>query len=125
MELKELYKLANEQDLTQPAGVIQAMQYNQKIFEQLGRQTAEALKQWKLKEAHRREVLATIYSQSDGTVEDRKQKAEVAAASYRREEAEAEADHARWRYAREATAENINILKKRLDDLKDLTKGGV
>ncbi|MGM7719426.1 hypothetical protein [Metabacillus sp. Hm71] len=124
-KLSQLYKQANSLNEELPGDIIRKLTLYGKILELLGGFHANSVKAWKLAEATRREALASAYSYSDGSVADKTNMAEVAAAESRRKEAEAEAEATRWKNAYTSTLEQINIMKLQLKDMKDVAGGGV
>lgn len=124
-KLKDLYKQANSLNETLPGDLMKKLTLYGKILELLGGFHAQSVKVWKLAEATRREAIASAYTYSDGSIEDKKNKAEVAAAKSRKEEAEAEAEATRWKNAYISTQEQIQIMKLQLKDMKEVAGGGV
>jgi hypothetical protein len=59
------------------------------------------------------------------TAKDREAVAEVCGAQARRDEAIAESEAQRWRNAYQANIEMIQILKKKYDHLREVSKGGI
>jgi hypothetical protein len=124
--LAELYEKAAGYNEDFPAQLMNKLSIYGQILEILGKEHAKAVGQWKLAEAKRRETLATVYSlDPEGSNKDRENKAEMAAAQSRKEEAEAERDATRWKNAYNSTSEQINIMKKRYDHLCNVSKGGI
>lgn len=107
------------------------------ILEVIGGFHASSVKAWKLAEARRRETIASamVYgvemSSDDGelmqvkTAKDREAAAEIIGAQARREEAIAEGEAQRWKNAYTSTLEMIQILKKKYDHMKEVSKGGI
>jgi hypothetical protein len=125
-KLTGLYKQASSLNEDFPAQLMNKLSIYGQILEILGGLHAESVGQWKLAEANRRETLATVYSlDPEGSNKDRENKAEMAAAQSRKEEARAEKDSTRWKNAYNSTSEQINIMKKRYDHLVNVAKGGV
>jgi hypothetical protein len=125
-KLAELYKRASGLNEDLPAELMNKLSLYGQILEILGGLHSEAVGQWKLAEAKRRETIATVYSlDPQGSNKDREQKAEMAAKDARREEAEGEREATRWKNAYNSTSEQINIMKKRYDHLVNVAKGGV
>lgn len=126
-KLSQLYKKASSLNEDLPKELMDKLSVYGQILELIGGLHADSLGEWKLKEAARRETLATVYSlDPEGSNKDRENKAEMAAAVARREEAEAEKEATRWKNAYNSTNEQINIMKKRYDHLVNvLNKGGV
>jgi hypothetical protein len=126
-KLKELYKQANELDEELPAQLMDKLSIYGQILELLGGMWAAATKDWKLAEAKRREAIASHYALNpNGTTKDREMQAEMAAAEWRRKEAEYEAEALRWKAAYVATQEQINIMKKKYEHLVNVyQKGGI
>ena len=125
-KLAELYKKAASLNEELPKELMDKLSLYGQILELLGGLWAAATKDWKLAEAKRRETIATIYSlDPEGTVKDREMKAEMAAAEWRRKEAECEAEALRWKAAYVATQETIQILKKKYEHMKEVAKGGI
>lgn len=124
-KLKSLYSQANSLNEDLPGDVMKKLSLYGQILEILGGFHANSVRAWKLAEAHRREAIASAYSYSDGSIKDKENNAEVAAAPKRREEAEAEAEATRWKNAYISTQEQIQILKLQLKDMKEVAKGGV
>ena len=125
-KLKELYNRAASLNEELPKELMDKLSIYGQILELLGGMWAAATKDWKLAEAKRRETIATVYSLNpNGTTKDKEMQAEMAAAEWRRKEAEYEAEALRWRAAYIATQEQIQILKKKYEHLKEVAKGGV
>ncbi|OHR73992.1 hypothetical protein HMPREF3291_05245 [Bacillus sp. HMSC76G11] len=124
-KLKDLYKQANSLNETLPGDLMKKLTLYGKILELLGGFHAQSVKAWKLAEATRREAIASAYTYSDGSIADKTNQAEVAAAKSRREEAEAEAEATRWKNAYISTQEQIQIMKLQLKDMKEVASGGV
>lgn len=124
--LSELHKKAAGLNEDLPPDLLNKLTIFGEIYEIMGGLHAEAVGDWRLKEALRRETIATVYSlDPEGTVKDREMKAEFAAKDARKEEAAAEKEATRWKNARDSYLEKINILKKRYDHLKEVARGGV
>jgi hypothetical protein len=125
-KLSELYKKANGLNEDLPKELIDKLSIYGQILELLGGLHAESVGAWKLAEALRRETHSTIYSlDPNGSNKDREMKAEMAASEWRRKEAEGEAESLRWKTAYTSTQEQIQILKKKYDHLKEVAKGGI
>jgi hypothetical protein len=125
-KLAQLYKKANSLNEDLPKELMDKLSLYGQILEMLGGMWAQATKEWKLAEANRRQTIASIYSlDPEGTVKDKEMKAEMAAAEWRRKEAEGEAESLRWKTAYTSTQEQIQILKKKYDHLKEVAKGGI
>jgi len=126
-KLTELYKQAASLNEEFPAQLMEKLSIYGQILELLGGMWAAATKDWKLAEAKRRETIATVYSlDPEGTTKDREMKGEMAAAEWRRKEAEYEAEALRWKAAYIATQEQINIMKKKYEHLVNVyQKGGI
>jgi hypothetical protein len=125
-KLTDLYKKADALNEELPAQLMQKLSIYGQILELLGGMWAAATKDWKLAEAKRRETIATVYSLNpEGTTKDKEMQAEMAAAEWRRKEAEYEAEALRWKAAYIATQEQIQILKKKYEHLKEVAKGGI
>lgn len=126
-KLSQLYKKASSLNEDLPPQLMDKLSIYGQILELIGGLHADSVGTWKLKEAARRETLATIYSlDPEGSNKDRENKAEMGAAIARREEAEAEKEATRWKNAYNSTNEQINIMKKRYDHLVNVfNKGGV
>ncbi len=125
-KLAALYKKANALNEEMPKELMDKLSLYGQILELLGGMWASATKDWKLAESKRRETLATIYSlDPEGSNKDKEMKAEMAAAEWRRAEAEGEAESLRWKTAYTSTQEQIQIMKKKYDHLKEVAKGGV
>jgi len=125
-KLNELYSQAASINEEFPAQLMQKLSIYGQILELLGGMWAAATKDWKLAEAKRRETIASVYSLNpNGTTKDKEMQAEMAAAEWRRKEAEYEAEALRWKAAYVATQEQIQILKKKYEHMKEVAKGGV
>ena len=126
-KLSSLYKKLSALDEESPYELMQKLSIYGQILELLGGMWAAATKDWKLAEAKRRETIATVYSlDPEGTTKDREMKGEMAAAEWRRKEAEYEAEALRWKAAYIATQEQINIMKKKYEHLVNVyQKGGI
>lgn len=125
-KLEKLYKQAEKLNEELPKELIEKLSIYGQILEILGRMWASATNDWKMAEAKRRETIATVYSlDPEGSNKDREMKAEMAAAEWRRKEAQYEAEALRWKNAYTSTIEMINILKKKYEHMTNVLKGGV
>ncbi|MED5050626.1 hypothetical protein P9850_01915 [Anoxybacillus rupiensis] len=126
-KLTELYKKAASLNEELPAQLIEKMSLYGQIYELLGFLHAEAEGDYGLKEAERKEVIATVFClDPEKTVKEREMKAELASVPKRKEEAEARKEAIRWKNARESVLEQINIMKKKYEHLVNvLQKGGI
>jgi hypothetical protein len=126
-KLKELYNQAASLDEELPKELMDKLSIYGQILELLGGMWAAATKDWKLAEAKRREAIASHYALNpNGTTKDKEMQAEMAAAEWRRKEAEYEAEALRWKAAYIATQEQINIMKKKYEHLVNVSqKGGI
>lgn len=125
-KLEQLYKQAEQLDEEFPKQLIEKLGVYGQILEILGRMWASAQADWKLAEAKRRETIATVYSlDPEGSNKDREMKAEMAAAEWRRKEAQYEAEALRWKNAYTSTLEQIQILKKKYEHLSNVAQGGI
>lgn len=125
-KLAQLYKQASGLDESFPAQLMDKLSIYGKILEIIGGLWANATKDWKLAEASRRETISSIYSlDPEGSNKDREMKGEMAASEWRRKEAELEAEALRWKTAYTSTQEQIQIMKKAYDHLKEVSRGGV
>lgn len=127
-KLSEIYKKINSLDDEIPVELMEKMMLYGQALEIIGRLHAEAVRDWKLAEAMRREKIAEsiIYAKSKfKTAKDREAAAEVVGAETRRKEAIAEAEAQRWKNAYQSTLEIINILKKKYEHLKEVANGGI
>jgi len=125
-KLTELYKKAASLNEELPKELMDKLSIYGRILEILGGMWAAATKDWKLAEAKRRETIATVYSLNpNGTTKDKEMQAEMAAAEWRRKEAEFEAEALRWKAAYISTQEQIQILKKKYEHMKEVAKGGI
>lgn len=126
-KLKHLYKKANSLDEDNPKELIDKLSLYGQILELIGGLHADAVGDWRLKEALRRETISTVYSlDPEGSNKDRENKAEMAASEARQEEGKAEREATRWKNAYNSTNEQINIMKKRYDHLVNVFhKGGI
>ncbi|PKR86113.1 hypothetical protein [Heyndrickxia camelliae] len=125
-KLSQLYKKANSLNEDLPKELMDKLSLYGQVLEIIGGLHAESVGVWKIAEAKRREILATVYSlDPEGSNKDRENKAEMAAAESRREEALAEKEATRWKNAYTSTLEMINILKKKYDHMKEIAKGGI
>lgn len=125
-KLSTLYKKAKSLNEDLPKELMDKLSIYGQILEIIGGLHADAVGDWKLAEALRRETLATVYSlDPQGSNKDRENKAEMAASQARRDEAKAEKEATRWKNAYNSTNEQINIMKKRYDHLVNVSKGGV
>lgn len=125
-KLRELYAKAASLNEELPKELMDKLSIYGQILEILGGMWAAATKDWKLAEAKRRETIATIYTlDPEGTTKDREMKAEMAAAEWRQKEAEYEAEALRWKAAYLSTQEQIQILKKKYEHMKEVAKGGI
>ncbi len=87
-KLTQLYKKASSFNEDLPKELKDKISVYGQILELIGGLHADTVGTWKLKEAARRETLATVYSlDPEGSNKDRENKAEMAAAVARREEA--------------------------------------
>ena len=125
-KLASLYKQAASLNEELPMELMRKLSLYGQILELLGGFWAQATKDWKLAESNRRHCIATIFTiDPEGTVKDKEMKAEVAAAEWRKKEAEGEGEALRWKTAYTSTQEQIQILKKKYDHLKEDAKGGI
>jgi len=126
-KLTELYKKAASLNEDFPAQLIEKMGLYGQIYEILGFLHAEAEGEYGLKEVERKEVIANVFClDPEKTVKEREMKAELAAIPKRKEEAEARKEAIRWKNAREAVLEQINIMKKKYEHLVNVyQKGGI
>jgi hypothetical protein len=125
-KLTQLYKKASVLDEDNPKQLMDKLSLYGQILELLGGMWAIATKDWKLAESKRRETIATVFSlDPEGTVKDKEMKAEMAASEWRKAEAEGEGEALRWKTAYTSTQEQIQILKKKYDHLKEVAKGGI
>jgi hypothetical protein len=126
-KLALLYKKASALNEDLPKELMDKLSIYGQILEIIGGLHSEAVGVWKMAEANRRETLASVYTLDvNGSNKDREQRAEMAAAEARREEAKAEQEAQRWKNAYNSTSEQINIMKKRYDHLVNVfNKGGI
>lgn len=125
-KLTELYKRANSLNEEMPAELIQKLSIYGQILEIIGGLWSEAHSEWKLAEAKRKDTIASVYTlDPEGTNKDREMKAEMAAAEWRRKEAQYEAEALRWKAAYQAVIEQIQIMKKRYEHLNNVAQGGI
>jgi hypothetical protein len=126
-KLRQLYEKAATLNEDFPAQLMEKLSIYGQILEILGGFWAAATREWKLAEAKRRETIATVFSldPDDTTVKEKEYKAEMAAAEWRRKEALFEAESLKWKATYTATQEQIQILKKKYDHLKEVSKGGI
>lgn len=131
-KLSELYKKASTLNEENPKQLMDKLSLYGQILEFLGGLHSESVGAWKLAESKRREVIASaiVYGAESSdmqvkTAKDREAAAEVIGAEARREEAKAEAEAQRWKNAYNSTLEQIQIMKKRYDHLKEVFKGGI
>lgn len=106
--LGELYSLADQCSHDYPTTLAKKIDYLTEIQILLGRKAADAVRDYKRKYAERKRVYAESYIAS---MKDKAQRAELAIASLRLEEADLEADKVRWNNAFESNGEVINSLK--------------
>lgn len=106
--LGELYSLADQCSHDYPATLAKKIDYLTEIQILLGRRAADAVRDFKRKYAERKRVYAEAYLASP---KDKAQRAELAVAELRLEEAELEADKVRWNNAFVSNGEVINSLK--------------
>ncbi|MED4978258.1 hypothetical protein P9726_00630 [Geobacillus stearothermophilus] len=125
-KLNQLYAQASKLNDDFPAQLIKKMEIYGDILELIGRLWAEAQNDWRHAEAMRRETIATVYSlDPEGTVKDKEMKAEMAAAEWRKKEAQYEAEALRWRNAYNSVQEQIQIMKKKYEHMVNVAKGGI
>lgn len=125
-DLKRLYSQASKLDEEYPKQIIDKLSIYGQILEILGNLWAAATLDWKMAEAKRRETIANVYSlDPQGSNKDKEMKAEMAAAEWRRKEAQYEAEALRWKAAYTSVVEMINILKKKYEHMVNVSKGGV
>ena len=125
-KLEKLYKQAEKLNEEFPKELIEKLSIYGQILEILGGMWASATNDWKMAEAKRRETIATVYSlDPDGSNKDREMKAEMAAAEWRRKEAQYEAEALRWKAAYQAVIEQIQIMKKRYEHISNVAQGGI
>lgn len=135
--LAELYKKANTLNEEFPKQLIDKLSIYGQILELLGGLHADAIGDWKLAEAKRRETIASamVYgaemAADDGepmqikTAKEKEAAAEVIGAHSRHEEARAEMEATRWKNAYNSVSEQIQIMKKRYEHLTNVAKGGI
>ena len=127
-KLSQIYKKINALDDEIPLELMEKMMLYGQALEIIGRLHAEAVRNWKLAEAKRRETIAEsiIYAKTKfKTTKEKEAAAEVVGAEARRKEAIAEAESQRWKNAYQSTLEIINILKKKYEHLKEVANGGI
>jgi hypothetical protein len=136
-KLAELYKKANGLNEELPQELMQKLSLYGQVLELIGGLHADSVKVWKLAESNRREVIASaiVYGVEakaiDGellparTAREKEAVGEVVAAAARREEAIAESEAQRWKNAYASTLEMIQILKKKYEHMREISKGGV
>lgn len=125
-KLNQLYAQASQLNDDLPAQLIKKMEIYGDILELIGRLWAASQNDWRHAEAMRRETIATVYSlDPEGTVKDKEMKAEMAAAEWRKKEAQYEAEALRWRNAYTSIQEQINIMKKKYEHMVNVAKGGI
>jgi hypothetical protein len=125
-KLAQLYKKANGCNEDFPAELMNKLSLYGQILEIIGGLHAEAVGDWRLKEAIRRETISTCYSlDPEGSNKDRENKAEMAGSQARQAEGDAEREATRWKNAYISTQEQIQIMKKRYDHLVNVSKGGI
>jgi hypothetical protein len=121
-----LYKRASGLNEDNPKELMDKLSIYGQILEVLGGLHSEALGAWKLAEANRRETIASVYTLDvNGSNKDREQRAEMAAAESRREEATTEQEATRFKNAKDAVTEQIQIMKKRYEHLVNVSRGGI
>jgi len=125
--LSELYKKAASLNEELPMELMQKLSVYGQIYETLGAIHADAEGDYCMKEAERKEIIATVFClDPEKTVKEREMKVELAAAEKRKEEAEARKEMTRWKNARESVLEQINIMKRKYEHLVNvLQKGGI
>jgi hypothetical protein len=130
--LADLYKKANALNEELPLDIMNKLSLYGQILELIGGLHADSVKAYRLAEAKRRETIASaiVYgAELEGaevkTAKDREAVAEVIGATARKEEALAEAEAQRWKNAYQSNIEMIQILKKKYDHLKEVSKGGI
>lgn len=131
-KLAVLYKKAGTLNEDYPHELIKKLSIYGQILELVGGMHADAVREWKLAESRRREVIASAmiyHAELEGaeikTAADRAAAAEVAGAQARREEAIAEGTAQKWRNAKDAIENQINIMKKVYEHHLSVAKGGV
>ncbi len=125
-KLSLLYKKASVLNEDLPLELMNKLSIYGQILELLGGLHSEALGAWKMAEARRRETIASIYTLDvNGSNKDRENRAEMAAAEARREEALGEQEAMRFKNAKDAVTEQIQIMKKRYEHLVNVSKGGI
>jgi hypothetical protein len=132
-KLAQLYKKANACNEELPKELLDKLGLYGQILELIGGLWASAHKDWKLAEATRRSAIAGAFAygaQLEGidkptTDKGREAVAEVSSALARQNEAELEGEALRWKNAYMSTTEQIQILKKKYEHLKEVAKGGI
>lgn len=123
--LRDLYTKTNGLDEEYPKQLLDKLSIYGQILSIIGDLHAEATKDWKLAEAERREKIANFYTKFDGTIKDKEYEAEVKSKEERKKEAELEGESLKWKNRYNSTLEQIQIMKKRYDHLKEVSKGGI
>ena len=123
--LKELYAKTNGLDEDYPKDLLDKLSIYGQILSIIGDLHAECTKDWKLAEAERRDTIANFYSQFEGTIKDKEMEAEAKSKAQRQKEAELEGESIKWKNRYNSTLEQIQIMKKRYDHLKEVAKGGI
>ena len=132
-KLSKLYKQAMQYNEDLPAELMQKLSIYGQILEIIGGLHSESVSAWKLAESTRRETIANAMAYGANTdkepvgtsAKDREAVAEAIGAESRRKESEAEGEALRWKNAYNSTSEQINMMKKRYDQLANVAKGGV
>lgn len=130
--LAQLYKAANSMNEEQPKELMEKLSLYGQVLELIGGLHADSIKAWKLAEAKRRETIASaiVYgAELEGvegkTAKDRDAIGEIIGAQARRDEALTESEAQRWKNAYTSTLEMIQILKKKYEHMKEVSKGGI
>jgi hypothetical protein len=123
--LRELYAKTNGLDEDYPKDLLDKLSIYGQILSIIGDLHADSTKDWKLAEAQRRDSIANFYSKFEGTVKDKEMEAEAKSKNERQKEAEYEGESLKWKNRYNSTVEQIQIMKKKYDHLREVSKGGI
>mgnify|MGYP001218578503 CR=1 FL=1 len=124
--MAELYEKANKLNEELPKDLLEKMSIYGEILEIIGGLWASATNEWKYCESMRRETIAKQYAlDPEGSNRDREMRAEAFASEWRHKEAIYEAESLRWKNLYNSKLEQIQILKKKYEHMKEVAKGGI
>jgi hypothetical protein len=132
-KLKELYKKANGYNEEIPAQLIDKMTVYGQIYELIGGLYGDALDRYGVAEVERKDTIAnaivyrpSVDGQEPPTSDKRAEAIGIILAKDKFiAEKKAESEALRWKSARDAVNEQIQIMKKRYEHFVNVAKGGI